>query len=1016
MSVDRILVIISETGARIVQSALQGIGTQATKTANEVSMLNKALAGVGIAMSAKAAMDMADAWTMAGSKLGSVTRNSQEQAEVQERLFQIANKTTTSFKETVSLYTDLARAGKELGATQNQLLTFTQLVNESLAIHGTNTNTAKGALLQMGQAMTMGKVRAQEWNSMIGGAPGILRAAAENIEGMDGSLAKLRAHMLAGKLTSEQFFFAVLKGGQHINEDFAKFAPTFGRAFVLLENYLIKALGKLNEATGASRLFTNAVLMFGENLPGIISLLMGVGAAALVAFSPLIVGVFANALMALGTVIMAHPLAAILGLSIAVYQFTKDMNAGLDEITTFGDLTAVVMENVGAFITGVGTLFNGVWTDIAEFGVRVWDLLTGKASESTGEWGNDVQGFFSDVGTGFTGFVKGTARFFDALGGQLYKWWNQLIQIFAGMPGVISEAFARAFNFAMEHVENFTNGFIGAYNKLTSIAGAEPISLVNLPRLSTDANAFKSYVADIVQAGEEGWKFQGGALEKAVDGWFKAAEEKAKARKPAVNPFSLDDVLGKATPPIEKVNPPTKPHGLSEAEKNMRELQGVYSMLGQVESAAVKFAKAEGVIYDAFRLGNISAEEKVRVQKLLLEWYLRVSQPVNEFLNKLDKEIALTKMGADERERENAILQETLRWREQGYTATERDIQQMRAKIGVMKEANLIAQARDSIEAGAMKGKEKDFMRQMQAFDEALTRGTIGKAEAGVGAASGAGFDMSLTQESLRLNEEMHAQMYLKIDEMRKRDLISSQTAEALKARTAISARQMELGAASNFFGTLATMQSSKSRTFARIAQAAAIANATIKTYEAANAAYAAMAGIPVVGPALGAAAAGAAIIAGIANVQAIRSQNAGFAAGGYTGERARNSVAGVVHGQEFVVRADMTAKYRDLLEAMNSGKDIQRYVERGYSEGGYVAPTSNTLIPYEAQQAAPKETKPATEPGEKTKTGPIRLQIVNVTDPKLVDDYMNSGEGDVTFVNMIRRNASSVRAAINES
>lgn len=54
--------------------------------------------------------------------------------------------------------------------------------------------------------------------------------------------------------------------------------------------------------------------------------------------------------------------------------------------------------------------------------------------------------------------------------------------------------------------------------------------------------------------------------------------------------------------------------------------------------------------------------------------------------------------------------------------------------------------------------------------------------------------------------------------------------------------------------------------------KATASVNALIKTYEAANSAYAALAPIPFVGPALGAAAAGAAIGAGLANVRAINS------------------------------------------------------------------------------------------------------------------------------------------------
>jgi len=54
------------------------------------------------------------------------------------------------------------------------------------------------------------------------------------------------------------------------------------------------------------------------------------------------------------------------------------------------------------------------------------------------------------------------------------------------------------------------------------------------------------------------------------------------------------------------------------------------------------------------------------------------------------------------------------------------------------------------------------------------------------------------------------------------------------------------------------------------VGKAAAIANATIQTYESATASYKSLAGIPIVGPALGAAAAGAAIASGIANVKQI--------------------------------------------------------------------------------------------------------------------------------------------------
>lgn len=56
--------------------------------------------------------------------------------------------------------------------------------------------------------------------------------------------------------------------------------------------------------------------------------------------------------------------------------------------------------------------------------------------------------------------------------------------------------------------------------------------------------------------------------------------------------------------------------------------------------------------------------------------------------------------------------------------------------------------------------------------------------------------------------------------------------------------------------------------------KATAVASATISTYQSANSAYASLAGIPVVGPALAAAAAGSAIAAGFANIKEILKVN----------------------------------------------------------------------------------------------------------------------------------------------
>jgi hypothetical protein len=72
---------------------------------------------------------------------------------------------------------------------------------------------------------------------------------------------------------------------------------------------------------------------------------------------------------------------------------------------------------------------------------------------------------------------------------------------------------------------------------------------------------------------------------------------------------------------------------------------------------------------------------------------------------------------------------------------------------------------------------------------------------------------------------------------------------------------------ASNALGNLSSIMGEESKA----GKAAAIAQTTIETYKGATSAYSSLAGIPIVGPALGGIAAAAAVVAGMKNIQAIQ-------------------------------------------------------------------------------------------------------------------------------------------------
>ena len=71
-----------------------------------------------------------------------------------------------------------------------------------------------------------------------------------------------------------------------------------------------------------------------------------------------------------------------------------------------------------------------------------------------------------------------------------------------------------------------------------------------------------------------------------------------------------------------------------------------------------------------------------------------------------------------------------------------------------------------------------------------------------------------------------------------------------------------------------------------------------------------------------------------------------GFDDGGWTGGGNRRAVAGVVHGQEYVVRAGVAKKYLPLLEALNRGAP-------GFASGGFVGSTPSMPLPALAPRAS---------------------------------------------------------------
>lgn len=148
-----------------------------------------------------------------------------------------------------------------------------------------------------------------------------------------------------------------------------------------------------------------------------------------------------------------------------------------------------------------------------------------------------------------------------------------------------------------------------------------------------------------------------------------------------------------------------------------------------------------------------------------------------------------------------------------------------------------------------------------------------------------------IRQESIAKQEEDELALMQFRGDIYKQDVENALEAERQKKEARAQNQKLAIDAAKNTLETISNIaqlfagKSEKEQKKAfEIQKAVGIAQATIDTYKSATAAYSSLAGIPVVGPALGIAAAAAAVTAGLLNVKQIASQEFKASGGGASG------------------------------------------------------------------------------------------------------------------------------------
>lgn len=229
--------------------------------------IKSAFAGVSVAeITARA-----DSYTELHNKLKLVVESQKDVSAATQNTFEIAQKTGASWGSAADVYSKFSANSKALAVSQSDVARLTETVAKATAMSGSTAAGAADALTQFGQALSAGKLQAEEFNSMQDNAAGVLDAMAK---GLGITRGQLRQMMLQGQLTGSVIVESLLKASKSVDEQYRKTDSTVSQSWTKLNNQITKYVGEAATASNSSKALAGAISYVAENFDKVVTVMM----------------------------------------------------------------------------------------------------------------------------------------------------------------------------------------------------------------------------------------------------------------------------------------------------------------------------------------------------------------------------------------------------------------------------------------------------------------------------------------------------------------------------------------------------------------------------------------------------------------------------------------------------------------------------------------------------------------------------------------------------------------------
>jgi len=364
--------------------------------------------------SASAALSLSEELVSTESRLNLINDGINTTAELQDKIFQSAQRTKSSYTDTAAVVSKLGLLAGGAFSSNEEILLFAEQMNKQFKIGGASITEQTSAMHQLTQAMASGRLQGDEFVAIMENAPLLGQAIAKEMGRDFGELKKLSSE---GLITADIIKKALSNAAEETDARFANIPITISQMMVMAKNSLTKSFAPALTAinSGFAKAMNESFSVMEAQITVISQKLTtwadSGGVQNLVEWVRTAGGVVRDMAPAIGSVVFAFGLFKIAAVQAAFAQ------GGLNAMMAANPFGAVVMAI--AIVIGAITVMRKNWELVQVTFMTVWNSVAASTE-------NGVNGLISGANmvlSGFTYVAKSIGYVFSQM-------WN----------GVVSEA------------------------------------------------------------------------------------------------------------------------------------------------------------------------------------------------------------------------------------------------------------------------------------------------------------------------------------------------------------------------------------------------------------------------------------------------------------------------------------------------------------------------------------------------------------------------------------------------